>query len=251
MTILSRAAIMRYVVMIEKAVGNYSTCGSGVCPTGSRWRSGQPCRDGNSRSDPVSHREPQGGRPVMATKYLNAFPKPVLRDLILGRWLPVVGAGLSRNANVPSGKKVPLWNDLGEALANELDDFTPNGPLDAISAYQHEFGRAKLIERLTELLLVRDAQPGKAHHEFCSIPFDIVCTTNLDFLLERAYDAIPRYVYPVIDEDQLAISVERPSTLLLKAHGDLRHPGRLVVTEADYDGFLASTHYCLRIFQIS
>ncbi len=29
-------------------------------------------------------------------------------------------------------------------------------------------------------------------------------------------------------------------TLLLKLHGDLRHPSRLVVTEADYDGFLTN-----------
>jgi SIR2-like protein len=174
----------------------------------------------------------------MPTKYLKLIPKPVLDDLILGRWLPIIGAGMSRNAAVPASKKIPLWNDLGRELAKDLDAFSPNNAIDAISAYQHEFGRAKLIERLTDLLLIREAQPGNAHREFCSIPFDIVCTTNFDFLLERQYDLIPRYVHPVIDEDQLAISFERPGTLLLKVHGDLRHPSRLVVTEADYDAFL-------------
>ncbi len=175
----------------------------------------------------------------MAKNYLTYFPKPLLDDLLHGRWLPVVGAGMSLNASVPSGKKMPLWGDLGAAFADDLSDFVPANPLDAISAYQHEFTRAKLIERLTDLLLIRDAQPGLVHREFCSIPFDIVCTTNFDFLLEKQYDLIPRYVYPIVDEEQLSIGLEHPGTLLLKLHGDLRHPNRLVVTEEDYDGFLA------------
>jgi hypothetical protein len=74
--------------------------------------------------------------------------------------------------------------------------------LDAISAYQHEYGRAKLIERLTQLLLIK-----RRSRAMRTVPsarsIDIVCTTNFDFLLKRQYDAIPRYVYPVIDEEQL------------------------------------------------
>src|SRR6476659_3969478 len=123
----------------------------------------------------------------MATKYLAYFPKPLLDDLVSGRWLPVVGAGMSLNARLAPPKKMPLWPDLGAKLADELTDFAPNGTLDAISAYQHEFGRAALIERLTEVLYIKDATPGDAHKAFCSIPFDIICTTNFDFLLERQY----------------------------------------------------------------
>ncbi len=174
----------------------------------------------------------------MTKKYLHLFPKPLLDDLVSGRWLPVIGAGMSLNAQIPFGKKMPLWPDLGNALAKELVDFSSNGTLDAISAYEHEFGRAKLIERLTEILLIRDAQPGDAHKAFCSMPFDIVCTTNFDFLLERQYELTPRYVYPVVDEEQLSINGSTTGTLLLKLHGDLRHPSRLIVTEADYDAFL-------------
>jgi hypothetical protein len=172
-------------------------------------------------------------------KYLEYFPKPLLDDLINGRWLPVVGAGLSLNAKVPLGKSVPLWGELGKRLEADLNDFASSGPLDAISAFEHEFGRARLIERLSEILLLREALPGEAHRQFCSIPFDLVCTTNFDFLLERQYDLTPRYVYPVVDEEQLSLNVSRDGTLLLKLHGDLRHPSRLVVTEGDYDAFLS------------
>jgi hypothetical protein len=147
---------------------------------------------------------------------------------------------MSLNAVVPPGKKMPLWATLSQQLADELTDFASTSVLDAISAYEHEFGRARLIERLSDMLLLKDAQPGNAHREFCTIPFDIVCTTNFDFLLERQYDLTPRYVYPVVDEEQLSINAGNAGTLLLKLHGDLRHPTRLIVTEADYDGFLTS-----------
>jgi hypothetical protein len=179
----------------------------------------------------------------LTSKYIKCFPKPVLDDLLTGKWLPVVGAGMSLNAIVPTGKKMLLWNGLGEALAKEIPDFSSTGALDAISAFEHEFGRTRLVERLSDLLLMKDAQPGDAHKEFCTIPFDIVCTTNFDFLLERQYDLTPRYVYPIVDEEQLSVNSDSAGTLLVKLHADLHHPKRLVVTEADYDGFL--THYPL------
>lgn len=179
----------------------------------------------------------------MPTKYLSCFPRPLLEDLVNGRWLPVIGAGMSLNAKLPSPTKMPLWTDLGKSFADELSDYLPASVLDGISAYEHEFGRARLIERLAELLHLNRAQPGAAHKQFCSLPFDIVCTTNFDFLLEKQYDlerGDNRTVHPVVDEEQLSINVGAAGTLLLKLHGDLRHPKRLVVTEADYDAFLSN-----------
>lgn len=179
----------------------------------------------------------------MAPKYLAHFPKPLLEDLVNGRWLPVIGAGMSLNAKLPPPIKMPLWHELGKSFADEIQDYSPTSVLDGISAYEHEFGRARLIERLAELLHLDRVQPGPAHKEFCSLPFDIVCTTNFDFLLEKQYDLERhdnRTVHPVVDEDQLSINFGATGTLLLKLHGDVRHPKRLVVTEADYDGFLSN-----------
>lgn len=179
----------------------------------------------------------------MAPNYLVHFPKPLLEDLVNGRWLPVIGAGMSLNAKLPPPAKMPLWPELGKRFADDLLDYSPTSVLDGISAYEHEFGRARLIERLAELLHVTRAQPGPAHKEFCTLPFDIVCNTNFDFLLENQYDLERqgnRTAHPVVDEDQLSINMGTAGTLLLKLHGDVRHPKRLMVTEADYDGFLTN-----------
>jgi hypothetical protein len=59
----------------------------------------------------------------MAARHLNRFPKPLLDDLVAGRWLPIVGAGFSRNAVLPPPKEMPLWPDLGKLLASELRDY--------------------------------------------------------------------------------------------------------------------------------
>ena len=174
------------------------------------------------------------------TRYIKYFPQPLLDDLVKGQWLPMLGAGFSRNAVVPKGRQIPLWSDLGDALGAELGDYSPYSPLDAISAYEHEFGRPKLVERLSELLLVHEALPGEAHRAFCSIPFDLVCTTNFDFLLERQYERLPPHCTPLVDEDQLPIKPKHTDVSLLKLHGDLHHPTRMVLTESDYDLFLNS-----------
>ncbi len=145
---------------------------------------------------------------------------------------------MSLNAVVPPGKKMPLWEDLGRSIASEMRHYDYTSALDAISAYSQQFSRAKLVERLSHLLLVHSAKPGDAHRAFCSIKFPIVCTTNLDFLLEKQYDSNPYYCRPVMYEDQLSIPTLEPSVLLLKLHGDVHHPDRLITTEEDYDGFL-------------
>ncbi|BET58885.1 SIR2 family NAD-dependent protein deacylase [Geobacter sp. 60473] len=68
--------------------------------------------------------------------------------------------------------------------------------------------------------------------------FELVVTTNLEFLLERGYAIAGKYCHPIIDENQLAIDSKGPKVSLLKLHGDIHHPNRLVVEEEDYDSFL-------------
>lgn len=172
------------------------------------------------------------------TKLLEHFPKPFLDDLVRGRCLPFVGAGFSLNAILPKGSKMPNWDELGRAVAESLSSYEYANGLEALSAFAHEYSRSKLIEKLFVELHTHDAQPGAAHRAFCKLPFDIVCTTNFDTLLEQAYRDRGQLCRSIVNEDQLGLESSIPSIRLLKLHGDLEHPSRLVVTEEDYDGFL-------------
>jgi hypothetical protein len=127
---------------------------------------------------------------------------------------------------------------LGKTFAKEIQDYEYSGAVDALSAFEHEYSRPKLVERLHEVLLVDSAQPGPTHSAFCQLPFDLCVTTNFEFLLERGYESVNRYCRPIIDEDQLSIDAKGPGIKLLKFHGDLHHPARLIATERDYDTFL-------------
>ncbi|PQJ12318.1 SIR2 family protein [Flavipsychrobacter stenotrophus] len=138
------------------------------------------------------------------------------------------------NAIVPKGKQMLLWDSLGKKLGEYLPDYQYSNALDAISAYGHEFSRNKLIEKLANVLLVDQIKPGEAHKAFAKLPFKLIVTTNFDFLLEQSYS----YCKPILDESQLSISVNDNSVSILKIHGDLHHPNKLVATEEDYDLFI-------------
>lgn len=170
--------------------------------------------------------------------YLRFFPQPFLEDLVRGNCIPFIGAGFSRNAEIPDNCSMPLWDDLGKGLAEMIPDYGYSGAIDAISAFEYEYSRAKLVEKLTELLLVNKVKPGNTHKAFCEMPFEVVITTNLEFLIERGYEAVHRYCFPVVEEDRLAVFSNGAGVELIKIHGDLHHPKHLIVTEDDYDLFI-------------
>ncbi len=172
--------------------------------------------------------------------YIEYIPGPFLKEIMHENCVPFIGAGFSLNAKCPPGSRMPLWDDVGQKLKEHLKDYQYRGPLDAISAYEHEFSRVNLVQDLMDILLINTAEPGETHRAFAELPFNVVCTTNLDFLLERSYEGSAYFsgYRPIIDEDQLAIGSSADEVRLVKIHGDLHHPQRLIVTESDYDGFL-------------
>jgi len=169
---------------------------------------------------------------------LDHVPKPLLSDIVSGSCIPIIGAGFSQNAIISSGKNMPNWEELGRKFVKLIPNYTYSTPIDAISTYCYEFSRVKLIEELIKILSINKAQPGPPHRAFCELPFDIVCTTNFDFLIEKAYDIKSQYCRPVISDEQLSIANSSEEVILVKLHGDLHHPDRLVATEDDYDNFI-------------
>jgi hypothetical protein len=176
----------------------------------------------------------------LSTYLKQNLPKPLLEDIIGNRCLPIIGAGFSKNAILQSNKSMPNWDELGKLFANEFEPvYVSNSPLEIISAYDYEFKRVKLIEKMTEFLHIKDSQPGSVHKAFCELPFDKVVTTNFDFLLEKGYSSVPtKYCHIIMNEEDLPVKVPDDAICLLKLHGDLNHSKRLVACEADYDSFV-------------
>lgn len=174
----------------------------------------------------------------MKYNYLSSIPKPLLNDFITGRVIPFVGAGFSKNADIPVGLSMPDWNELGKLAANEIPDYDyDNNAIDTLSYYEDLYSRAKLVELLMKGLHFGEVQPGATYKAFCDLFTGTICTTNFDSLLEDSMTLLHRPVSVVVTKDRLAIGSNNESKII-KLHGDFNHPDKMVITEHDYDVYL-------------
>lgn len=174
----------------------------------------------------------------MEYKYIQLIPKPLLDDFVNNRVIPFVGAGFSKNADVPEGLTMPDWNELGKLAAAEITDYVyDNNAIDALSYYEDLYSRTKLVEFLMRELHFGKIQPGATYRAFCDLFTGIVCTTNFDSLLEDTLTLLHRPVSVVATKDRLTIG-DRDESKIVKLHGDFNHPDRMVITEKDYDLYI-------------
>ena len=174
----------------------------------------------------------------MEYKYISSIPKPLLNDFISNRVIPFVGAGFSKNANIPKGLSMPDWNEIGKLAAAEITDYEyENNAIDALSYYEDLYSRAKLVEFLMKELHFGKIQPGSTYKAFCDLFTGTICTTNFDSLLEDTMILLHRPVSVVVTKDRLSIG-GRDESKIIKLHGDFNHPDKMVITEFDYDMYL-------------
>lgn len=167
-------------------------------------------------------------------KYINELPKTLLDDFVNNRVVPIVGAGFSKNAYAPNEKTMPDWEQLGRQVGEYIPGYVYTNALDAISLFESQFSKVKLIELLSELLNVNELKPSTTHHAFCDLFVDTICTTNFDFLIEQTLQETHRPHSIVVSEERLAINT-KAETKVIKLHGDFNHPEKMILTESDYD----------------
>ena len=159
----------------------------------------------------------------MTYKYLKSIPKPLLNDFLNNRVIPFVGAGFSKNADIPEGLTMPDWCELGKLAANEIPGYEyDNNAIDALSYYEDLFSRAKLVEFLLRELNFGKIQPGDTYKAFCNLFTGTICTTNFDSLLEDTLTLLHQPVSVVATKDRLTIG-DRNERKIIKLHGDFNH----------------------------
>jgi len=167
-------------------------------------------------------------------KYLPLLPKPLLDELVHNNVVPFIGAGFSKNADIPDGLTVPDWPELAQAVAHEMSISCEGfSPLKVLSIYEGDNSRRSMIELLYRILNIDQVRAGETHRAFCELFKCTVCTTNFDFLLEQGYQSINSNVTTIVTEDRLSMT-DHNDVRIIKIHGDFNHPDRMVVTENDY-----------------
>ncbi len=177
--------------------------------------------------------------------------KELAQALFENRLTLFVGAGLSRQAMPPGGKKpLPLWGELasslvsdllGEGTSEEMSDLEPLEKLDYLQE-EKKGGDVKRLLRDT-YLDAYDYKPSKAHLTLAHLPWKCVITTNYDNLLshpdmisvieerdKRETDATRKrrdaWRFPVVTDGDFGTRNPR-QIRLIHLNGDLREPHTL------------------------
>lgn len=84
----------------------------------------------------------------MSGKYLKYIPKTLQEDFIDNRVIPFVWTDFSKNAIAPEGASILDWEGLGKKLTTCIPNYTYTNAIVALSLFESEFSRTKLIELL-------------------------------------------------------------------------------------------------------
>jgi len=155
-----------------------------------------------------------------------------------GRAAVLVGAGFSRNAEVPNGEGIPDGSMLARELLKELPEAERKRAAgselrDVAQRLEASKGRPYMLERLPVLLRQGNAEPSEVHRRLLECPWSDVFTTNYDTLLEQASRLIVERKYDVVDRAISLTGSARPR--IVKLHGTFARGGdEPLVTESDY-----------------
>jgi len=149
-----------------------------------------------------------------------------------------IGAGASMSAGLPS------WDDLLTRLCSaarleekELDEF--DSALDKAEYLVQRLGGQKRLQKKISKVFGEVAQPGLSHVQLAALGCREVVTTNYDSLYEAAFDATRPE-----NERVKVLPFERRKPFdrwILKMHGDLKHPGEIVLSRSDFVGYASGS----------
>lgn len=146
----------------------------------------------------------------------------------------MVGAGFSRCAASTGdiNRKLPLWKELSETLAKEMDSDSHADPLRLAEEYCAYFGKRALQDLIKKEISDAAWAPGDLHTSLLELPWSEVMTTNWDTLLERASVDVHHPVYSVVSRQEDLPSARSPR--IVKLHGTINVTEDLVFTQEDY-----------------
>lgn len=172
-----------------------------------------------------------------------------------GRLLPFVGAGASMSVSWESegvGVRGLSWRELVDEAARQLGFDDPDLlRVRGTDLQILEYYRIVNQDRIGPLANWYNRTYHAPDHALCSSPIhvglskmsncSIFYTTNYDDYLERSLRLLGREATPIAIEADIAQAIRDEKTEesgvahVIKFHGDLNNPGRMVLSERDYE----------------
>lgn len=151
----------------------------------------------------------------------------------------MVGAGFSRNADVPSHIEVKQWTDVGKDIYCRLQSVSdPDSselvfktPMRLASQFAASFGRSELDKLIRDAIPDDRMYPSSLHKQLLSLPWRDIFTTNYDTLLERGCDGLVR-TYSIVTSKEMLLYKRSPR--IVKLHGSFPDKTPFLMTEEDF-----------------
>jgi hypothetical protein len=173
------------------------------------------------------------------------WPEELITDIARRKAVIVLGAGISMNAKTKEGFHPKNWGQLLEAAVKKINvksravvrrlikerDF-----LTACEIVKMELGKENYETFLTKEFLEPKFESARVHDFIFKLDSRIVVTPNIDKIYEtfanhKAKGSIKtKHFY----DDDVADAIRRSNRLVLKIHGTINTPSKMIFTRGEY-----------------
>jgi SIR2-like domain len=173
------------------------------------------------------------------------WPDEVVTDIARRKAVLVLGAGISMNAKTAEGMRPKSWVQLLQDGAKKIGSkprkivrrlLKERDFLTACEILKAELGKENYETFLTEEFLDPKFAPAAVHDAIFKLDSRIVATPNIDKIYEGRANHLGKgsvkikYYY----DDDIADAIRRTNRLILKVHGTIDTPAKMIFTRREY-----------------
>lgn len=174
------------------------------------------------------------------------WPDKLLHDIARRRCVAFLGAGVSRRAVSPDGRRPPLWKEfLEHALErcanpkSEIKHLIRGGDyLSACQLIKARLGSASWHDILEQFFLHPNYAPDDIHQSIFDLDLPVVATTNIDIIYDRFLSAnynAATIIKPYHDDSiGRYVKGDASTRLVIKVHGSVDNLEGTVFTRQEY-----------------
>jgi hypothetical protein len=173
------------------------------------------------------------------------WPDDLVADIARRRSVLVLGAGISMNALGEGGKCPKSWGQLLEEGASKLDPkpqkvvrrlMRQRDYLTACEIIKSELGKDEYESFLTQEFLEPKFAPTPVHDVLFKLDCRVVATPNIDKIYESHANHLAKGSIKIKHyyDDDVADAVRRSNRVVLKIHGTIDTPAKMIFTRREY-----------------
>lgn len=177
-----------------------------------------------------------------------AWGASLIREIADRRCIIFLGAGASAGCTGQNNSKPPSWGELlNQAMAHLQSDGETQAAATQLMERGNYLNAAEVIfagvnmpemkEFFKSKFLTPRYNPSKLHETIHELDSKIVIQTNYDVIYEKKcgpIDGENGYSVKRYYDDNILDEIKSPSRLIIKAHGCVREPEKIVLTRSQY-----------------